>query len=274
MKNCLVCDAEFEAKGRGSNKKNTCNEECKRIQINRRQNKRRAEIASKRPKKYGKCVECKETMVIPHNVTTKNFCSSKCKSRNRRLKTQYNEKTCICCKKVFNAYPNKVKFCSIECGRKQKRLNWEKKNPLLARPCEYCKEDFTPKQRDGRFCSKRCTHNAWRSIPMNNLRQNISRQINHALRKRGMVKPRITFEMLPYTPQELFVDIDSKLKDGMTWDNRSEWHIDHIRPVSSFNFTTTECEDFKKCWALENLQPLWAADNISKGNKWDGEVNA
>ena len=80
--------------------------------------------------------------------------------------------------------------------------------------------------------------------------------------------------MLGYSPKELKEHLESQFTDGMSWDNMSEWHIDHIRPVSSFNFTTTECEDFKKCWALENLQPLWAADNLAKNNKWDGEVNA
>jgi len=48
-------------------------------------------------------------------------------------------------------------------------------------------------------------------------------------------------------------------------------HIDHIKPVASFNYTTTECVDFKKCWALKNLQPLWATDNLSKGSLWNGK---
>jgi len=33
-------------------------------------------------------------------------------------------------------------------------------------------------------------------------------------------------------------------------------------------------EDFKKCWALNNLQPLWAKDNLNKRDKWDGITNA
>ena len=43
------------------------------------------------------------------------------------------------------------------------------------------------------------------------------------------------------------------------------WHIDHITPQSAFNITSAECEDFQKCWALENLQPLCALKNIRKG---------
>ncbi len=98
--------------------------------------------------------------------------------------------------------------------------------------------------------------------------------MNQHLRYLGIPKHGRTYEGLDYTPEELKEHLESRFTNGMSWDNMSDWHIDHIRPVSSFNYTTTECEDFKKCWALENLQPLWAADNICKGNKWDGEVNA
>jgi len=51
---------------------------------------------------------------------------------------------------------------------------------------------------------------------------------------------------------------------NMTWDNYGEWHIDHKIPISAFNFTKPEHIDFKKCWSLSNLQPLWARDNVRK----------
>ncbi|GAG78004.1 unnamed protein product, partial [marine sediment metagenome] len=46
-----------------------------------------------------------------------------------------------------------------------------------------------------------------------------------------------------------------------------EIHIDHKIPVSVFNFSKAEHMDFKKCWALKNLQPLWAIDNQTKNAK-------
>jgi 5-methylcytosine-specific restriction endonuclease McrA len=45
------------------------------------------------------------------------------------------------------------------------------------------------------------------------------------------------------------------------------WHIDHIIPISSFSFSSPEDPEFKAAWALTNLRPLWAAQNISKGAK-------
>lgn len=58
----------------------------------------------------------------------------------------------------------------------------------------------------------------------------------------------------------------------MSWENygRNGWHVDHIRPVISFNITSFDCNDFLECWSLSNLQPLWEADNLSKSSKFNG----
>jgi hypothetical protein len=60
----------------------------------------------------------------------------------------------------------------------------------------------------------------------------------------------------------------------MNWDNygkyeegKLKWHIDHIIPHSSFEYTSMNDESFKKCWSLENLRPLEAVENIKKSNK-------
>lgn len=64
--------------------------------------------------------------------------------------------------------------------------------------------------------------------------------------------------------------IESLFQEGMTWDNWTHdgWHLDHIRPVCSFDLT--KAEDFKKCWHYTNLQPLWAKDNLAKNATWKG----
>lgn len=75
--------------------------------------------------------------------------------------------------------------------------------------------------------------------------------------------------LIGYTLDDLKQHLENQFKDGMSWSNYGfyGWHIDHIIPVSSFNYSSFEDEDFKKCWSLSNLQPLWAFDNLSKGNK-------
>jgi len=52
--------------------------------------------------------------------------------------------------------------------------------------------------------------------------------------------------------------------------NLSRLHIDHIKPKSSFPISSQNWREItKEIWALKNLQPLWAKDNISKGSRFD-----
>ena len=74
-------------------------------------------------------------------------------------------------------------------------------------------------------------------------------------------------ELVGYTLSQLRAHIEKKFLPGMTWDNYGKWHIDHILPKASFFFAKASEDDFKKCWDISNLQPLWAEDNIRKGAK-------
>ena len=91
------------------------------------------------------------------------------------------------------------------------------------------------------------------------------------LKQRLMLKnKKSTFDILGYTVDNLKQRIESQFKPGMTWDNYGEWQIDHITPDSWFKYNSMEDDGFKKSWALENLQPLWASENRSKGNRYEG----
>jgi hypothetical protein len=66
---------------------------------------------------------------------------------------------------------------------------------------------------------------------------------------------------------QLVKHIESLFVDGMSWENRSEWHIDHIRPCASFDLTDPAQQ--RECFHYTNLQPLWAEDNLRKSDKWE-----
>jgi hypothetical protein len=87
--------------------------------------------------------------------------------------------------------------------------------------------------------------------------------INNTIKRLGTKKEGKTVDLLGYSAMELKEHIESKFTEGMTWDNYGEWHIDHIIPVSSF----TENDSISFINSLENLQPLWAIDNLKKGKK-------
>lgn len=104
--------------------------------------------------------------------------------------------------------------------------------------------------------------------PKHNLRTRIISRLCDTIRAN---KPgdRKWFELLGYNADDLKKHLERRFKDGMSWDNYGEWHIDHIIPVSAHNFQSTDDVDFKKCWALKNLQPLWAKDNLRKHARID-----
>lgn len=61
---------------------------------------------------------------------------------------------------------------------------------------------------------------------------------------------------------------EKQFDSNMNWSNYGKyWHIDHIYPQSLLPYTSMTDENFKKCWALDNLQPLEKIANIKKGNK-------
>ena len=89
-----------------------------------------------------------------------------------------------------------------------------------------------------------------------------------ALRHKKVSKNGANWESLVgYKKQDLIDHLESQFEDGMSWDNYGKWHIDHIVPKSLFEYETPYEVGFKICWGLNNLQPLWAQENMAKSNK-------
>jgi len=92
---------------------------------------------------------------------------------------------------------------------------------------------------------------AWRSV------------LSNTIKRFGTKKENKTIDLLGYSATELKECMEKKFLPGMSWSNWGEWHIDHIKPVSSFS----NCEKVSIVCSLDNLQPLWSGDNLSKGKK-------
>lgn len=75
--------------------------------------------------------------------------------------------------------------------------------------------------------------------------------------------------LLDYSVQELKSCIESQFVGDMSWDEylKGNIHVDHKVPITAFTINSYDDEDFKICWSLENLQPMWAKDNQIKGNR-------
>ena len=78
-----------------------------------------------------------------------------------------------------------------------------------------------------------------------------------------------TIELLGYSAIDLKNHLSSLFTEGMSWDNYGEWHIDHKKPVSSFDKNTP----MNVVNALSNLQPLWATTREINGVIYTGNLN-
>jgi hypothetical protein len=99
------------------------------------------------------------------------------------------------------------------------------------------------------------------------MRCKLRRRIANALKHVSADKHFNTMELIGCTVQEARAYIESKWLSGMSWDNHSTngWHIDHIMPCAAFDLSIPEQQ--KRCFHYTNLQPLWAYDNLSKGDR-------
>lgn len=115
----------------------------------------------------------------------------------------------------------------------------------------------------------------WRELYGSDIRYTLkartSALLSVTMRRTGTTKSARMVELLGYDVSDLKAHLESLFVDGMTWEKylSGEIHVDHIRPVASFDIKSDRCPEFKKCWSLDNLQPLWAKDNLSKGAKYD-----
>ncbi|MBF0556599.1 MAG: hypothetical protein HQK96_18935 [Nitrospirae bacterium] len=106
--------------------------------------------------------------------------------------------------------------------------------------------------------------------PQYRLALNLRRRIGSAIR--GNWKCGSAIKNLGCSVEDLKTIIESMFYKctisgkEMTWDNYgTNWHIDHIIPLSSFDLTDTE--QFCKACHYTNMQPLWLRHNLSKGDK-------
>ena len=111
-----------------------------------------------------------------------------------------------------------------------------------------------------------------RSILKGRLNARMGSAIWRALR--GAKNGRNWESLVGYSVIDLTKHLESQFKDGMSWDNMGRWHLDHIVPQSRFHFETADESEFKVCWALVNLQPLWAKDNFVKSDMTMAEWKA
>jgi hypothetical protein len=106
-----------------------------------------------------------------------------------------------------------------------------------------------------------------RATPRGRLDNAMSSNVHRWLAK-GSKAGRSWEQLVGYTATELMDHLERQFLPGMTWENYGPvWHVDHHIPLSAHNYESPDHADFQKAWALTNLRPLWAFDNMSKRSK-------
>jgi hypothetical protein len=145
-------------------------------------------------------------------------------------------------------------------NNREKLLNLTKKwvsenyDRYIKKKKEYNKSEIGLKKKRENYYKNKEKNNhiiAWRTI------------LTNTIKRIGTGKEGKTNEILGYSATQLKEHIEKQFVDGMSWENWGEWHIDHIIPVSMFENT----EKISIINSLDNLQPLWASDNLKKSNK-------
>jgi hypothetical protein len=148
-----------------------------------------------------------------------------------------------------------VKPSTLE-ARKRARANWKLRNKERVRLAEL-------KRRKRRTAERICADPAYRAMLICRSR------MNTAIRRHAKCFPKSsrTIDLIGCSYQDIVKHIQGQFREGMSWDNhgRHGWHIDHIIPCASFNLSI-ESEQ-RKCFHYSNLRPLWAIENLMKGDK-------
>lgn len=121
-----------------------------------------------------------------------------------------------------------------------------------------------------RLKKRRLGRDSKREYAKNKLSYSFRSILAYHMKRNSVGKCGTTESILGYTIEDLKKHISSRFSDDMNWSNYGTWHIDHITPASWFKYSSTDDADFKRCWSLDNLQPKWAFDNLSKGNRYKG----
>ena len=185
--------------------------------------------------------------------------SLECKQCTKAMISLWNKNNSEHRKKYLKEWRSKNKELTEGYYLKRRKNNLEQ---IRERNNEWARNN-----RDKKRVYSRKTNKKIRKTAKGKLNSNISQGIRKSLKPNGKNRQRWE-SLVGYTVNQLKEHLEKLFDNLMKWENYGNyWHIDHKIPISYFSFATPGDPDFKKCWALENLQPLEKIENLKKGAK-------
>jgi hypothetical protein len=158
-------------------------------------------------------------------------------------------------RRVYNAEYNAANKDAIKA--QQKKYHAENREARLAQHREYVKANAARIQRQNQDWKNA----KFRTDPLFALKLRIKNRVKAAFRKAGYRAGTQTQKILGCSYEQFKCHLESHFQPGMSWANRSEWHIDHHVPLAS----AKTADELLTLNHHTNLRPLWALDNIKKG---------
>lgn len=195
------------------------------------------------------CIECKGSEVCDHNRirSTCIECDGASICEHKRLRYQ-----CIECDGASICEHKMRRSRCIECGGSEICEHKKQRSQCIeCGGCSICEHDRV------RSRCKECDFQGYLASIVRN-------QVYQALKNNKELSSK---EYIGCDIDTLKTHIEEQFKDGMNWDNYGEWHIDHITPIK---YEKPTLEEVIERLNYLNLQPLWADENIAKGNRFIG----
>lgn len=150
---------------------------------------------------------------------------------------------------------------------RDRALASQRKNPEAHR--RRCARYYKKHKDRAQAASNRYQEKRRKEDPVYALCVRMRNRLSKALSAKTAAKVASTIQLVGCSPQHLAMHIEAQFLPGMSWANRSEWHIDHIIPVAKFDLS--EEEQQRAAFHYTNLRPLWAIDNHKKSDKVPGQ---
>jgi hypothetical protein len=254
---CKECTNSIleDLKAKGLKRCSTCKEAKPLVEFDRRKERKDGRGA--------KCKLCKGEVGKKYRQKNKEKIADRSKKYRQKNKEKLSAREKELRKENPQRFKDAAKRSRLKNGHKWKekkrKYNEENRENLNRQKAEWYqknKENLREKRNEYQ-------RNRRKNDDLYNIRCRITSRLYKCLSSKDIVKSKKTEEVLCIDFEGFKRYIESLFTNGMTWENKGQWHIDHIVPIS---FAKTE-EQVIKLNHYSNLRPLWAKDNLRRGNR-------
>lgn len=192
----------------------------------------------------------------------------KCRAARKiwRAKNRKRENALSVIARIKNPEPRKASqkkhyYKDVEASRKERMESYWRNQDAERKRCQA----YSKKNRKKINAQRKLRE---QNDPAYAIGERLRRQLIKTVLRRNTQKADSTMNLLGCPLPDFIRHLESQFVEGMSWDNRHEWEIDHIKPIAMFSMKNQDHQ--RECFHWTNLRPLWTELNRSKSSKWSG----